>query len=149
MLNEGLEVLGEDELIPDDDWYSGVFEKSGLRDVRFPSTLKRIEYGAFAGCRNLKAVCFPKELEYLGVGCFSKTGLKNVEFPASLRTISQGSFSNCESLKTARFAEGLKVLGTDERLDNGAGSYGTFEKSALESVQLPSTLKKIKNGAFA
>ena len=51
MLNEGLEVLGTDELTPEGKRYPGVFEKSGLRNVVFPSTLKRIEYNAFAGCR--------------------------------------------------------------------------------------------------
>ena len=71
---------------------------SGLRDVVLPSTLKRIEYCAFMGCKNLKAVRFPEGLEYLGVGCFYRTGLESVEFPASLRTISQASFSECESL---------------------------------------------------
>ena len=70
VLNEGLEYLGEDELVPDDRRSQGVFEESGLRDVRFPSTLKKIEYSAFAGCRNLKAVCLPEGLEYLGISCF-------------------------------------------------------------------------------
>ena len=88
VLNEGLEVLGENELTPDGELYCGVFEESGLRDVVFPSTLKRIEYCAFIKCRNLKAVCFPEGLEYLGIACFAGTGLENVEFPASLRTIS-------------------------------------------------------------
>ena len=97
-LNEGLEVLGTKELVRNGKWYSGVFQNSGLRDVVFPFTLKRIEYCAFMGCENLKAVCLPEGLEYLGEGCFSQTGLESVEFPASLRTISQASFSHCQSL---------------------------------------------------
>ena len=114
VLNEGLEVLGTDELRPDNDWYPGVFENSELRDVVFPSTLKGIEYCAFMGCKNLKAVCFPEGLEYLGTACFLGTGIENIEFPASLRTISQFSFSECENLKSAKFAEGLEVLGADD-----------------------------------
>lgn len=91
-------MLGTDELKPDNELYLGAFEKSGLRDVVFPSTLKRIEYSAFAGCKNLKAVRFPEGLEYLGVSCFAGTEIDNIEFPPSLRTISQDSFSWCESL---------------------------------------------------
>ena len=70
VLNEGLEYLGEDELVPDDRRSQGVFEESGLRDVRFPSTLKKIEYRTFARCRNLKAIELPNGLEYLGKECF-------------------------------------------------------------------------------
>ena len=113
-LNEGLEVLGTDELTPDGELCSGVFCLSGLRDVKFPSTLKRIEYCTFMGCENLKVICFPERLEYLGTDCFSSTGIESVEFPASLRTVSQSSFSYCENLKTAKFAEGLEVLGADD-----------------------------------
>ena len=70
VLNEGLEVLGTNELTPDGKLYPGVFFVSGLRNVKFPSTLKRIEYRVFMGCRNLKTVCLPEGLEYLGEGCF-------------------------------------------------------------------------------
>ena len=98
VMNEGLETLGTDELTLDGNLYLSVFQGSGLRSVVFPSTLKRIEYCAFAGCKNLKTVCLPNRLESLGVGCFSETGLKSVKFPPSLRTISQDSFSWCKSL---------------------------------------------------
>ena len=44
--------------------------------------------------------------------------------------------------------EGLAVLGTDEYLDGGGQWYGVFGKSALEYVELPSTLKRIEYYAF-
>ena len=70
VLNEGLEVLGTNELIPDGKRYPGVFEESGLRDVKLPSTLRRIAYRTFARCSNLKAIELPNGLEYLGKECF-------------------------------------------------------------------------------
>lgn len=70
VLNEGLEILGTNELKPDGDLYLGVFQDSGLRGVKFPSTLKRIGNNAFAGCKNLRVVRFPERLEYLGKFCF-------------------------------------------------------------------------------
>ena len=69
-LNEGLKVLGTDEFTLGDKQYLGVFQGSGLRDIVFPSTLKRVEYRTFAGCGNLKAIEFPDGLEYLGEHCF-------------------------------------------------------------------------------
>ena len=71
-----------------------------------------------------------------------------MDFPASLRTISQGSFSECKNLRSARFAEGLEVLGTDKSQRGGSMWSGAFQESALESVRLPSTLKRIGYSAF-
>ena len=142
-------MLGTDELKPDNELYLGAFEKSGLRDVKLPSTLKRIEHRVFTGCKNLKVVRFPERLEYLGKFCFSQSGLESVDFPASLRTISQGSFSQCKNLRSAKFAEGPEALGTDERQRDGTMWSGAFQESALESVRLPSTLRKIAYRTFA
>ena len=46
-------------------WY-GAFQESGLESAELPSTLKRIEYGAFKSCGNLKSVVLPETLEYIG-----------------------------------------------------------------------------------
>ena len=44
--------------------------------------------------------------------------------------------------------EGLETLGTDEYTPDGRMWYGVFQESALESVELPSTLKRIEYNAF-
>lgn len=97
-INEGLEALGTDEYQPDGKTYFGVFEGSGLRRVRLPPTLKRIEYRTFLECKGLKKICFPEGLEYIGPTSFSRTGLERVELPVSLRTIKDHAFSQCERL---------------------------------------------------
>ena len=88
-LNEGLEVLGSDED------GCGVFYESAFESVVLPSTLKRIEYGAFEDCKKLKIISIPKSLEFIGPNCFRGSTLDSVEFPAALRTISQGAFAYC------------------------------------------------------
>ena len=70
ILNEGLEVLGTDEYRQDGKEYSGVFQESGLKRVKLPSTLKRIEYRAFTACESLKCIDLPESLEYIGERCF-------------------------------------------------------------------------------
>lgn len=44
--------------------------------------------------------------------------------------------------------EGLEVLGTDEYGYDGKPLLGVFYNSAVESVILPSTLKRIEYSAF-
>ena len=51
VLNKGLEALGTDEYFEGNGMYFGVFEESVVERVDLPSTLKRIEYNAFMGCR--------------------------------------------------------------------------------------------------
>ena len=44
--------------------------------------------------------------------------------------------------------EGLEALGTDEYKDDGGYYNGVFQRSAIESVTLPSTLKTIAYSVF-
>lgn len=69
-------------------------------------------------------------------------------FPASLRAISHAAFAWCESLRTVKFREGLKVLGTADYPDDCGMLCGVFEYSPIESIELPSTLKRIEYKVF-
>ena len=55
-----------DEYTNDGNWWCGVFENSALEDVFFPSTLKRIEYSVFEGCKSLRSINLPERLEFIG-----------------------------------------------------------------------------------
>ena len=70
MTNEGLEALGTDEYKEDGDMRAGAFESSGLKKIKLPSTIKRIEYSAFESCKDLKNIQLPEKLEYIGKRCF-------------------------------------------------------------------------------
>ena len=50
----------------DDTQWPGVFEDSAVERVALPSTLKKIEYSAFSGCRNLRDVLLPEGFETIG-----------------------------------------------------------------------------------
>ena len=66
MLNEGLETLGTDEYPDGDGGWCGVFDGSVLEHVDLPSTLRRIEYNTFYGCKGLRNIILPEKLEYIG-----------------------------------------------------------------------------------
>ena len=87
LLNEGLEVLGTDEPSLDQFTFCGVFQESGLKRVKFPSTLRVIGNEAFMGCKNLKSVQLPEGLTEIGLRAFRESGLERIETPSSVRTI--------------------------------------------------------------
>ena len=145
-LNEGLEELGTREYSSDGSRWHGVFEGSAIKNVRLPSTLKRIEYGAFRECTRLRTIAFPEGFERVGPVSFAGVGLERVEFPASLKTIGQASFYSCKSLGHVKFSEGLEVL----IRSSTPTATGTAEclRRVLWSVELPATLKEVKRSTF-
>ena len=83
-LNEGLESLGENERPKSGDYPCGVFEGSGLEDIRLPSTIHVIESCAFRHCKRLKYIELHNKLEVIKELSFSDSGLENVTLPLSL-----------------------------------------------------------------
>ena len=102
-LNEGLELLGTDEHVEIDPQfeetyvypYEGVFFNSKLKTISLPSTLKRIEYGAFKKCAGLASISLPEGLEEIGMGSFEKSGIEHVAIPKSLVVIEKWAFHKC------------------------------------------------------
>ena len=129
---------------PDNRDYFGVFWGSSVESVVLPSTLKRIEHGAFCFCKELKSISLPERLEFIGRNCFNQSGLEFIELPSSLRTILRSAFAECKRLKTVKFDEGLEVLGADDKEPQS----GVFQESAVEDVRLPHTLKRIEHNVF-
>lgn len=64
--------------------------------------------------------------------------LKKVILPASLATIGNRAFYGCTNLKDVTFSDGLKSVGKS-----------AFAKTAMTSVELPSTVETVDEMAFA
>lgn len=115
----------------------GVFEESSVEQVELPATLKRIEYGAFRSCKNLRNIALPEKLEYIGKNCFYGSALESIGLPPTLKIIENNACSQCKNLKYVTFSEGLEKIG-----------IGAFSQSGLESVELPASLRTVSQAAF-
>ena len=111
--------------------------------------LRTIGDYAFCRCRNLARVHLPKKLEKIGVGCFSYSGLEEAILPESAREVGAEAFFKCKHLKTAQLNDGLQTLGTREVVNGRECEGEVFLGSALESIRLPSTLKRIESMTFS
>ena len=123
-----------------------VSEKAKL--LTFPRAVKVVVESACQKITSLRSVVLNEGLEVIEKYAFYDTGLRSVVLPGSLREISQGAFSKCARLRHAVLRKGIEVLGTDEYNNDNFTYEGVFQDSALTSVQLPSTLKKIEYRTF-
>lgn len=121
------------------------FVQSGLEEITIPNSVVAIERAAF-NVSQLKKLSLQEGsgLEMIGTECFSSTHIEEFCAPPGLREIENGAFAWCKELKRAVLNEGLETLG------GGHGSPdGVFQHSGLESVVLPSTLKRIETKVFS
>ena len=91
----------------------------------------------------------PKKLEKIGFGCFSYSGLEGVILPESAREVCAEAFYRCEYLRSVQLNEGLQKLGAKEVVNGRECEGEVFLGSALESIRLPSTLKRIEYRTFS
>ena len=98
------------------------------------SSLKRVEKCVFYGCGNLRGICFPEGLEYIGYGCFGYSGLKEIVIPSSVTELGDSAFRYCKDLKKVTFQESSRL--------RKIGSL-CFDNSGLEEFVAPPGLKEI------
>ena len=138
---------------------------SQLRNIVIPNGVKTISYAAFHRCSALESITIPKSLttmdEYVFDGCSKLTSVMwNAE---NCTTFKWNAFDDVRSQITT-FAFGKTVAIIPDNCCRGMnnlkevnipsdvhtiGQYAFYDCSALESITLPSTLKKVYCGAFS
>ena len=114
-----------------------------------PEGLKSIDGQAFSHCYRLKHIQLPSRLQRIRGGCFSQSGLCEIIFPESAREVGAEAFYRCEYLRSVQLNEGLQKLGAKEVVNGRECEGEVFLGSALESIRLPSTLKRIEYRTFS
>lgn len=84
------------------------FSNTYFTEVKFPSTLKRIEFRAFGFCHQLESL----------------------DFPDTLESIEMCSFEDCYNIKNISFGKGIKYIGR-------AAFYSYNEELSIYSVSCP------------
>lgn len=142
-----------------------------LREVLFPSTLKRIGRGdgvldeisyLFSYCEALREISIPNPVEYIAAGTFSNCiSLNNVILPKNLKYIGAYAFNGCSNLENVEFqsdftsiSHGLFCECTSlasfefpSKLEN-IGYKSFFNCKSLKQLLFPNSLKTISNSAF-
>lgn len=110
-----------------------------LTTVKLPSTLKKINEGAFSSCSKLKSIVVPRSVVSIAKRAFANCSeLTTVKLPSSLKEIGEEAFEGCYSLTDIVIPEGVITI-----------NKRTFSCcDTLATVKFPTTLKEIGEEAF-
>lgn len=135
------------------------FSGTAIPSIELPTTVTAVRDGAFEYTTAIKKVTFPSHVKEIGEGVFYDSKIEEVEWPSHLTMIPKGTFYWCENLQKVTIPEMVDSIGSDAfahcsslksiRLPEGIRTLsGTFYKTPLESVNIPSTVKIIERSTF-
>lgn len=135
------------------------FSKTAIPSIELPTSVTAVRDGAFEYTTAIKKVTFPSHVKEVGEGVFYDSKIEEVEWPSHLTMIPKGTFNWCENLQKVTIPETVDSIGGDAfanctslksiRLPEGIRTLnGTFYKTPLESVNIPSTVKIIERSTF-
>lgn len=115
------------------------FEKcTGLKKVRLPSTITRIDDSAFEGCTSLSNITLPPNVTWIGSSIFKSCPITSMTIPDSVTYMSSLIFSNCSKL-------------TNVVLSNNCTSVSSqmfYNCTSLKSLNIPAVVTSIGGSAF-
>lgn len=85
-----------------------VFENSGVRNIKFPESLKKLEIGAITNCRYLKKLEFPGLEEIEGYGIENCPNLEEIIAP-KLKWIWLSAIKDCPNLKRIKIPRSCNI----------------------------------------
>ena len=110
-------------------------------ELKYFTSLKKIEDSAFSGCSNLIIVTIPDSVTSIGKEAFYDcSDLQSVTIPDSVTTIGESAFEGCSSLTSASITIPDSVTAIGESAFNGC--------SKLIIVTIPDSVTSIGEEAF-
>lgn len=75
-----------------------------LVSIKFPKSLSRIGDAAFSNCSLLEEVTLPDGIKSIELLAFFSSGLKTVTIPSSLENISESAFEACDNISSVYYS---------------------------------------------
>lgn len=124
---KNLETIGRD-----------AFKNSYIKVIKFPSSVKRLNAGAFENCKQLKEITVPDSIKYIASAVFSDcTSLESINLPKNLEVLESYVFKNCTSLKTLVIPDNVDEI-----------SSNALVGTNLEKLYLPKNLEFLSIQGF-
>lgn len=120
------------------------FTMTAIEELTVPEGVTTIDKGAFSGT-HVKTVKLPSTLTTIGSSAFMNHQIASLTIPENVTEIGSSAFTITQE------GQGLYHTLTSLTLNGKLESIGSkaFNNSALDSVEIPSTLKTLNKNAFA
>ncbi len=82
-----------------------------VKDVTYPTGLKKIGDSAFRNCKDLANVILPDGVQYIGKNAFTGTGLQEIHMGSSVEFIDDHAFTSCLNLGCIYFTGDAPQIG--------------------------------------
>lgn len=129
--------------------------------VVIPEGVTEISDNLFEDCEGLKDVVFPSSLKKIGESSFNATGIEKLDLPSGLLEIGEEAFRYCKALKTLTIPDSVKVIESRafaactqlaslklsesiEEIDDGVFAAC----KSLKEVAIPAGVKVVRDEAF-
>lgn len=117
----------------------GAFRKcTGLKKVRLPSTITRINNNAFGDCTSLSDITLPPNVTWIGSSIFESCPITSMTIPDSVTYMASLIFADCSKL-------------TNVVLSNSCESVPSqmfYNCTSLKSLTIPAVVTSIGGSAF-
>lgn len=111
---------------------------SDIGEYVLPDAVTHIPERAFYRCKKLRRIQMGRDLREIKRAAFQEcSSLREVTLNQSLRTIGPYAFANCSALESVSLPQQLTEIGEN-----------AFENSAVQEIDIPSSVKQIKESAF-
>ena len=117
------------------DTVSWTLDTDGVLTITGSGAFTGIDWG-YRG--DVKTVVFNGTITSLGDSAFDEcTKLQSIAIPATVKSIGSSAFAGCNRLSKVNIPEGIVTIKSN-----------TFDSRGLQTVIIPSSVKKIESGAF-
>lgn len=124
----------------------GIFESTGVRNVKLPASLRVIGARAFMNCGKLEKIVIPEGVTDILSGTSTRSGafyscdlLESVVLPSTLKNMEKGAFMECKSLLSINIPASLTKLDDDT----------FYDCRMLTEISLPCSVKEFGARVFS
>lgn len=115
----------------------GAFIRSGIKEINWPTVIKKVPNRCFSGCFRLEDVKNLEAVTEIGEYAFSGCAFKEFAWPMNVEKIPRGCFCGCSELKTVDGIKGVKRIGVE-----------AFAWSGIRTLRWPDNCFKMEEGCL-
>ena len=118
------------------------------RSIQLPPTIRRLRVRAFSGCRSLKTIELPEDLERIDNDAILRCGIDSIYIPAATTSIATTGVSACEHLTRVVVSPQNPVYDSRDNCNAIIDSRTNMMVSGSAVARIPRSVTSLSDEAF-